>query len=83
MASYRIVSEIDMAKKLEGCTESPVATFLRVARELKEGEGVLMILDRSAFPLKAAEALAKKLGLEFECIGSEGEYDRCVAYRRA
>ncbi|MEM0268408.1 MAG: hypothetical protein QXH90_04685 [Candidatus Korarchaeum sp.] len=79
--SYRIVSEIDMAKRMEGCTESPVATFLRLARELKEGEGILLILDNSSFPARAAEALAKRLGLGFECLGKEGDLDRCVVYR--
>lgn len=83
MSDYRIVSEIDMARKPEGCTESPVATFLRVARELKEREGVLLILDKSAFPLKAAEALAMKLGLNFEYLSSEGNFYKCVAYRKA
>lgn len=80
---YRVVSEVNMAKRMEGCTESPVATFLRIARELKEGEGVLLTLDNSAFPMRAAEALAKRMGLDFECLGKEGDLDRCVVYRRA
>jgi len=80
--NYRIVSEVNMARRSEGCTESPVATFLRLARELGEGEGILLILDGSTFPVRAAEALAKRLGLSFECIGKEGDFDRCVAYRR-
>lgn len=72
--SYRIVSEVNMAKRMEGRTESPVATFLRVVSELKEGEGVLLILDDPAFPTRAAEALAKRMGLDFECSGKEGTW---------
>ncbi|MCS7102408.1 MAG: hypothetical protein NZ992_00820 [Candidatus Korarchaeum sp.] len=79
--SYRIVSEVNMAKRIEGCTESPVATFLRLARELKEGEGILLTLDKSSFPVKAAEALAKRMGLKFECLDEEDDFDKCVAYR--
>ncbi len=79
--SYVIVSEVNMARSLRGCTESPVATFLRLARELKEGEGILLILDDSAFPSRAAEALARRMGLSFECLGKEGNFDKCVAYR--
>jgi len=77
----KIVAEINTAKRLEGCTESPIATFLRVVRELKEGEAILLILDDSAFPVKAAEALARKLGLEFERLGKEGDLERCMAFK--
>jgi TusA-related sulfurtransferase len=50
-------------------------------KELKEGEAILLILDDSAFPVKAAEALARKLGLEFERLGREGDLERCIAFK--
>ena len=78
---YRVTSELHIVKRSRGCTESPVATLLRSLRELNEGEGILIRLDNSRFPLKALEVLVKKMGFEFEYLGSEKGLEKCLVYK--
>ncbi len=77
---YRLVGELTMHVRPKGCTESPVATLLRFLRELREGEGVKVYTD-SRFPVKAIEALVRKMGLDFEYLGREEGIDICVVYK--
>ncbi len=79
-SEYTLVAELRMYARQRGCTESPVATLLRFLRELREGEGIKVLTD-SRFPYRAVEALVRKMGLDFEHLGREGEYDVCVVYR--
>ena len=79
-SKYTLVAELRMYAKQRGCAESPVATLLRFLRQLQGGEGVRVLTD-SAFPYRAIEALVRKMGLNFEHMGREGEYDICVVYK--
>ena len=78
---YKIVSKLDITKRVKGCTESPVITLLRSLRELGEGEGLLLKLDNERFPAKGVEVLVKKKGFEFELLSEENGLVSCVVYK--
>ncbi len=71
--NLKLVGKVAMTRKRYKCNYIPLIKLSSLLTKLREGEGILVSVERSRFSLESVMALAKAYGARSEILSNGGD----------